>query len=241
MLRPLLISLLIGLAPLVAHADTRTEEIVRIHIAAIGGQERIRALSAVRATGRLTEGDTTIRFTMIAQRPNRLRMEYRYSTGTLTEATDGTHRPWRLDTREPNAHVVPLEDLEAQAFTGDADFDDPLVSADRHLTVEYAGEAKVDGQTLIRLLVTRHLSSSFFLFLDPQTYFIVRRIDPKPAVGLDRTEVITDYGEFLPVNGVLTAHQTTITENGRVIQKAVIDFFEANPKLTADTFSAPTP
>ncbi len=241
MLRPFLISLLVGCAPLVAQADTRSEEIVRIHIAAIGGSERIRALSAVRATGRLTEGDATISFTMVAQRPNRLRMEYRYPTGTLIEATDGIHRPWRLDTREPNTHVVPLDDLEAQAFTDDADFDDPLVNADRRITVEYAGKTKVDGQTLIRLLVTRHLSSSFFLFVDPQTYFIVRRIDPKPAVGLDRTELITDYSQFLPVNGVLTAHQTTISENGRVIQKAVIDSFEANPSLTADAFSAAAP
>lgn len=240
-MRRFLISLLVGLAPLLAQAGSRTDEIIGIHTAAIGGSERIHALMAVRANGHLTEGDTTIPFTMVAQRPNRLRMEYRYPTGTLTQATDGVHRPWRLDTREPNARVAPLGDLEAQAFSDDADFDDPLVSVGRQLTVEYAGESKVDGQTLIRLLVTRHLSSSFFLFVDPQTYFIVRRIDPKPAVGLDRTEVVTTYSEFLPVNGVLTAHQTTISENGRVIQKAVIDSFEANPKLTADTFSAPAP
>ncbi len=213
-------------------------EIVRIHIAALGGQERIDELKAFKATGTVVSGGQRLPFTIIAARPNRLRMQYTYPNGELVQAYDGTHPPWERDTRVQPAKVRQMGHAAADAFIAGADFDDALLVANRRGdTIEFAGTTTVDDRAMVRLLVTRRLSQAFFLLLDSETYLIVSRVDPKPAGTKSGRETITEYRNYWPVAGVLAAHAVTVWTDGEVSEQAVLDKTEANPVLARDTFA----
>jgi hypothetical protein len=213
-------------------------EIIRLHVAAIGGRERLDALNAFRATGYVISDGQRVPIKMIAARPNRLRMEYAFSDGRLVQATDGVAAPWELDERRTHAKRRLMDRAEAESLTDEADFDDPLVAArKRGDVIEYAGDSLQHGRPVIRLLVTRQLARSYFLNLDADTYWIVSRVDPKPAAG--GVEVITEYSDFRPIGGVLAAHVVKIWENGRLTQEARLEHSEANPLIDPAIFSLP--
>jgi hypothetical protein len=243
---PRRIRLLLGLAVLLGRAtlgyarEQEIADIIRIHVAALGGQERLDALRAFKGSGYVTTGGQRLAFTIVAARPNRLRMEYHYKPGELVQAWDGINPPWTLDTRVSPAIARPMTHTAAEAFTAEADFDDPLLAAQgRGDTIEFAGTTTIDRRPMIRVLITQKLSKTFFLLLDADTYLIVSRVDPKPAAGPERAEIITEYRNYWPVGGVLAAHAITVWTNGQVTEEAVLENSEANPPLTADTFSQP--
>ncbi len=222
-----------------AHAD-RATDIAQIHVEAIGGRARIAALRAFRATGSVINDGKHARFTMLAARPNRLRLEVHDENRTLIQATDGVHPPWELDTAANPSHAVQLSPVTAKAFLADAEFDDPLVAAPgsgNH--IEFAGEADVAGQKFLRLLVTRKLSESFFLLLDPDTFFIAMRVDRPLTADGRRMAIVTRYADFRPVAGVLVAHRIAVEVNGKLTQEARLDAVEPNPRLPAGAFSPP--
>ncbi len=230
-----------ALARVAGLADDRAEEIVRIHIAAIGGEQRVAAVSSFRAGGKVRTDGQTIAFTMAAARPNRLRMEYTYDDGTLVQATDGTNPPWETDSRAHPAINRLMSSTAALQFVAEAEFDDPLVAgAKRGYTVEDAGETTVKGHRLLRLLITHHLAQSYFLLLDPATYYIVLRVDPPPAAGPEHAEIVTEYRDFRPVGGVLVPHAVVVWKNGQISEDAKLDRIEPNPALGADAFSRPS-
>lgn len=74
MVRSLIVLLLGTLLP-GARAD-RIAEIMEIHVAAIGGRERIEALRSFRAEGHvLSATGAQVKFTMLAARPGQVRVE----------------------------------------------------------------------------------------------------------------------------------------------------------------------
>ena len=62
-------------APLV-QAET-ADNIARIHVEAIGGKMRLGLLQSLKAEGQVLIDERRLEFTLLAQRPNRLRMETR--------------------------------------------------------------------------------------------------------------------------------------------------------------------
>jgi hypothetical protein len=222
-----------------ARADMAAD-IARIHMEAIGGKERIAALAAVRATGGVITNGKVVRFTMVAARPARARLETEANGRTLVQATDGVEEPWEFDTGAwpPVYRAMPA--ASAKIFAADSEFDDPLVTgSSRGFVIEYAGEMEVDGRKLLRLLVTRKLIETFSLLVDPETYFILKRVEKRTTVSGRSLHVITHYEDFRPVDGVLMAHKIVQSVDGRVTQETQITKIEANPKVNEETFRRP--
>ena len=222
-----------------AHADQATD-IAQIHLEAIGGRPRISALKGLRMSGFVRVGDKRVRFSMLAARPNRVRLETGDNGRTLVNASDGVEPPWEFDTGTWPPRYRPMGDAAAKAFTADAEFDDPLIAGPaRGFTLEYAGEVEIDGRKLLRVLVTRNLADTFALLLDEETYFIVLRIEERTTAGGLKRKIVTRYDDFRPVDGVLLPHKVTIITDGRVEQQMIMEKIETNPELTRDTFTRP--
>ena len=218
----------------------RSEELIRIHTEAIGGKERIAALKTVRASGQVVAGGKRMRFTMLAERPDHVRVETENGGRTLVQGYDGHEPPWEFDTGKWPPQYRDMAAPAAKVFVADSEFDDPLVGGDgRGYTAEYAGEIETEGKKLLRLLVTRHLTETFSLLLDPDTYFIVKRVDEKKNALGTVVHVVTFYGDFRPVDGVLLPHQIAVSVDGRVTQQTKIESLEPNPELPADSFTRP--
>lgn len=218
----------------------RVAELARIHLEAIGGQQRVDALKAMRATGQVIAGGKRVKFTMIAARPNRARVETESGGRTLIQATDGREAPWEFDTGEWPPRYRDMRATVAKVFLADAEFDDPLVVGRvRGFSIDYAGEVEAGAGKLIRLLVTRNLTTSFSLLLDPDTLFIVERVEErKSAVG--RTiQVVTRFSDYRPVDGVLVAHEIVQMVDGQVSQHTKIENIQPNPEVSEETFTRP--
>ena len=220
-----------------AHAD-RTEDVARIHLEVIGGQERIAALSAMRASGHVIAGGKRVRFTLTAARPNRIRLETEGGGRTLVQGSDGVEPPWEFDTGSWPPRFRPMAEAVAKRFAADAEYDDPLVAgAVRGYALDFAGEVELDGKKLLRLLVTRKLADTFSLLVDPDTYLIVMRVESRTSPGGRPVQIATRYAQFRPVEGVLLPHEITVLVDGRLTQQTKIDTIDANPTLSAETFS----
>ncbi len=232
-------ALVLVATPRSALAD-RADEIVRIHIAALGGSERIAALQAYRATGHVVIGNEHVALTVVAARPARLRVEMRYPNRTLVQATDGTHVPWQRDLDGATPHIELMRGAMADDFTAAAEFDDPVVGAQVYgCSIDYAGEMKVDGRPMLRLLVTERLTKVYSLLIDPDTYFIVARIDERVTPGGGTTRMVTRYADYRPVGGVLSPHVISVYSNGQPVREAVLDHIEPNPTVRPEWFTMP--
>jgi hypothetical protein len=227
------------LAGPLALAD-RVTDLVRIHREAIGGDDRIAALAAIRATGEVIAGGKKMRFTMVAARPDRIRLETESGGRTLVQASDGKNPPWDFDTGQWPPHYRDMAPAVAKTFAADSEFDDPLVAgAERGYAIDYAGEITADGKKLIRLLVTHKLTTTFALLIDPDTYLIVRRIEERTD-SLGRTaHIAVQYGNYRPVDGVLIPHEVAVAVDGTVTERTQIAAVEANPEIADDAFTRP--
>ena len=216
-------------------------DIAAIHVEAMGGKTRIEALTALRATGEVTAAGKTVRFTLLAARPDRVRVETTIGDRTLVQGSDGVAPAWEFEVGaapEPRARTMP--EATARTFTADAEFDDPLVAgAARGYGFDFGGEAIAEGRKFFRVLVTRRLAETFTLLVDASTYLVVGRQDIRETATGRRVAVVTRYGDFRPVEGVLLPHQVAVTVDGRVTQETRIDRIEANPFVEAAGFVRP--
>jgi len=226
-------------APIGMRAD-RVADLARIHCEAIGGMERIAALTGLRATGQVEVGGHQVRFTMIAQRPNRVRIETHDKGRTLVQATDGSAAAWEFGGGTATPNYRAMDERIAKTFVADAEFDDPLISgSSRGYAIDLAGESEMDGRRFIRLLVTHRTYEPFSLLIDPITYLIVTRVEQRATATGRKVPVVTRYGDFRPVDGVLLPHELITSVDGHVTQQTRIDRIEANPVVAPDMFTRP--
>lgn len=204
---------------------------------AIGGRQRLLALKALRATGVTKIQGEELHFTMWAARPDLIRTETTSKGRVLTQGYDGVNPPWVLDSK--TGLVREMGAVAARAFAADVDFDDPLVlRGGRQISLDYAGETEIDGKPVFKLLVTENFTVTFSLYMDRSTYFIIRRDMVKPGVNGPET-VVTEYGDFSPVNGVMLPYRLVEKVGGAVRYETVMEHIEANPPLMPGLFSRP--
>lgn len=216
------------------------EDLARIHLEALGGRERVAALTAVRATGHVVSAGKRVEFYMIAARPAKLRLEIDGGGRTMVQAYDGEEAPWEFDTGTWPPRYKPMSEHAARTFSADAEFDDPLVTgATRGYTLEWGGETKVEGKTYLRVLATRKLVETYALLIDADTYLIAMRVEQRAGVTGRATQIVTRFDDYRPVDGVLLAHRVTVAVDGRVTQQSIMESIEAKPKLTPETFTRP--
>lgn len=231
----------VWLALVTALRADRAQELALIHTEAIGGKKRIAALGALRATGHVViSGGSQVRFSMLAARPARLRLETERGGRTLVQGTDGEEPAWEFDTGTWPPQYRAMNPGVAKTFVGDAEFDDPLVAGEsRGFTLDYAGEMMVEGRKLLRVLVTRKHTETFSVLLDDETFFIVMRVEHRESAGGRRLQLVTHYEDFRPVNGVLLPHAITLAIDGKATQQTKIARIEANPEMAEGVFSRP--
>jgi hypothetical protein len=216
------------------------DNLARIHVEAIGGELRLQSLRSMRVDGYVEIDGRHVSFTLLAQRPNRVRMETQADGHVLVQATDGVHPPWQMNPDEKPPRPRQLTGVEARDFSADAEFDDPLVQPEsKGYALDYAGEMEWNDRHVYRILVTRRLVDSYYLLLDAETYFIVgkeavRTLDYGRAVKLE-----TCYEDFRPVSGVIMPHRIVVNADGKLLHETMLQRVEPNVPVPAGSFAMP--
>lgn len=214
------------------------QDLARVHVEAIGGAAKVEALTRLRAEGRVLIDGRKLGFTLWAERPNRVRIETKAEGLHLIQGYDGTGKPWKQ--AGPEALVQPMAEAEAAEFLPDAEFDDPLVNAsERGYALDYAGRTSAADGSLLKILVTRRLSDSYLLYLDPVTYYLVRKERERVLPGGRRVVVVTRFDDYRPVAGVMFARRIVVMANERVLHETILSDVDGNPRLRDGWFSAP--
>ena len=213
-------------------------EIARQHAARAG--DRLAALTALRAEGRTFINDEVVPFTLVAQRPNRLRVESFTPLRRVVQVYDGAGPPWISHTELKGGAPQDMNEADARDFIANADFDGPLVDfAAKGYSVDYAGEETVGGRTACKLLLMNKRDDIFFLWVDAENHEVVKRTAYR-MFGQQRVTVDTLFKDFRAVGGVLQPHRIETTANGRTLYIMLIDRMEANPPaIPPETFARP--
>ncbi len=211
-------------------------DIARRHTARAG--DRLAALTALRAEGRTFINDEVVPFTLVAQRPNRLRVESFTPQRRVVQGYDGTSPPWLSHTEVKGGAPQDMNEADARDFTANADFDGPLIdSAAKGYSVDYAGEDVLDGRKAYKLLLMNKSDNIFFLWVDAGTYEVVKRTVYR-VFNSQRVAVDTFFKDFRPVGGVLQPYRVETEANGRKLYVMLIDRMEANPaEIPPETFA----
>jgi outer membrane lipoprotein-sorting protein len=228
------VALLIGLAP--ARAQLATE-IVQQHAARTG--DRLAALTSIRAEGRTIVGDEVTPILILAERPNRLRVETVSPRQRVIQGYDGTNPPWITQSDVAAGAARDLEGTAGRDFVADADFDGPLLAAaNKESSIDYAGEDIVAGRRALKLLVMSARDEIFFLWVDAESHEVVKRLLYRSQGGR-RVAIETHFSDFRPVGGVPQPHRIETSADGRLIYVMVIDRMDANPVIAPAAFVRP--
>lgn len=213
-------------------------EVARKHAARTG--DKLAALTALRAEGRTFINEQVVPFTLVAQRPNRLRVESFTPLRRAVQAYDGAEKPWVSRSELKGGAPQEMSEAEAQDFIANADFDGPLVNfAEKGYSVDYAGEEKIEERKAYKLLLMNQRDDIFFLWVDAENYEIVKRTAYRVS-GSQRVAVDTFFKDFREVGGVLQPHRVETAANGRTLYIMLIDRMEANPPvIPPETFARP--
>jgi len=235
-MRRVLLFLFLLLSPL-ARAD-HASDLVKIHLEAIGGQKRIEALQTFRATGKVRLGAQEMETVVLAQAPNKVRIELKGGGANLVQAYDGSNPPWQYNDSEPGAHPRLIDGPAGREFADDADFIDPLITlAKQPGLAEYIGSRTVDGIKLEGLRVRRPGHTELELWLDARTYllhtqFRNRSLGPGRSVRME-----SRFSEYRPLRGVMIPCRIRVMANGQALVETRLERLEANPPVEARQFT----
>jgi outer membrane lipoprotein-sorting protein len=217
------------------------EELVARNLEAKGGLEKIKAISSLRATGRMEQGGFRAQIEEQAKAPDMLRENFTVQGMTEVEAYDGK-TPWRISPFEGRRDPEMMGDDDARGLIESADFYGPLVDYKaKGNTIEYLGKDTIDGDDVYRLKVTLKNGDIVYYYLDPDTYLEIRTERQQFIRGSIR-ESVTDLGSYKLVNGVYYPFSIDQgSKNSPARSHVTIDTMEANVSIPDSEFHMPPP
>jgi hypothetical protein len=224
--RRLLPAVSLVLAPLLVHARVAQtpqtalpngQELVRRHVAAIGGEAAFKAVRSMRVRGRFEMSGQNISadFEQLAARPNKLLMRADIAgVGHTEQGFDGAVA-WTID---PQSGPRLLIDRERDETIADAIFDAPLHLPEHVKEITTVGRETFEGRPAYRAKVVLQSGVEQDEFFDVDTGLEIgwtaRRATPLGVVPT--TAVLRDYKKF----GALM-QPTTLVQRALFVQQVL--------------------
>jgi len=217
------------------------EELVARNITAKGGLEKLRAIEALRMSGRFQQGSLTAQVGRDTKAPDLLRMAITLQGMTLIQAYDGSSG-WQISPFAGRKDPELVGEEELRDLQEEADFYGPLVDYQaKGNTIEYLGHDTVDGDDAFRLKVTLKNGDIYYYYLDPETSLEIR-VERQIFVHGSVRESYTELGCYKLVAGVYFPFSMVSgsPRNPGGGAKITIDKIEANVPMDAGEFKMPS-
>lgn len=231
---------------LVTSAATQTaDEVVEKHLAAMGGREALGKLTSRKATGTITvstpNGNLTGPLEVYSKAPNKARAYMVLDLSpmgmndklTLDQKFDGT-TGWALNTLQGDRQITgnQLDNMK------NASFPNPLLTYKETGTkVELLPNETIGAASMIVLKITPKVGSVSKLYLDPQTYLVVRSTATveSPEMG-GAVEQVAEASDYRTVDGVKIPFKTTNISNlgGTQVQNVTFVFTKVEHNVPID-------
>jgi len=228
-----------GRAAVDASARADLDRVVRLWAAAIGGLDHIRALRAVRMSGRITLGGEPHAFAVEVARPGRIRTEVTFPQGVWIQVFDGKHG-WTVSPLDKSPAPTPMTADQERNAPEQADIEGPLVdSAKKGIQLALEGKEKVDGRDAWRIRVTRGDGVVRYLDLDAATSLKVRW-QGELGEGAERKMNASLFSDYRTVGGLSFPFRIVSGIAGEEpSQEIVFEKIEVNPAIPESAFAPP--
>ncbi len=215
------------------------DQVLQRYVQALGGLDKIRAVQAIRVRGSMTLGSgMEATFLRTVKRPNKVRLEFTTQGMTGIQAYDGT-QGWMLMPFMGHTEPQPISPDAARGMEEQADIGGPLVDyrAKGH-QVELVGRESVEGKPAYKLKVTFKSGEVTFYYLDVESHLPLRAQSTRTFQGQE-LNMVTSFGDYRAVGGLMMAHTITVTGPGPGSQQLVIEAVELNPEVPDEYFRMP--
>lgn len=228
--------LLSGVSVLVAGI---AEDLLILHLDAIGGRGVVDRLTTVHKEGYNLFGERQIPIRIWGAVPNRIRIETDLDPETtLIQGYDGTE-VWQVRVRNGKVREDTLSEDEKRQFVDEAWLHGPLVDSEaRGMKVDYQGISVIGENRGFLISVTR--GDDLFcevLIADDNYQLAAKRINQ--LIRGYEVPVLHQYSKYRPVAGVWLPHRIETVQEDRLLIVTVFETIEAVPDVSPDLFSKP--
>ena len=228
-------------AMLASSASAQTaDEIVTKYIKAVGGMEKIQAVTTLRRTGKIIAGGGfEIALVRLNKRPGMTRDEITLQGMVAVVAYNGK-AGFKIMPFQGKKDPEPLGEEELKAVLEEADFDGPLVNyQQKGNKIEFVGMEAVDGTDAFKLKVTLANGEVRLYYMDTD-YYVPIKIVTKRIIRGAEIETETLLGDYKEVNGWYLPFSI---ESGPIgsqdKEKVALDKIEANVPIEDSRFDQP--
>lgn len=217
--------------------QTSLDDVLNSYYEAIGGLEAWKSLESLKATGKMTMGQgVEAPFTMVAERPGKVRIDFTFQGMTGTQAFDGS-TAWMV---RPFAEKTEPEEMPADLaknIRDQADIDGPLVGyKDSGHQLELVGLEETEGTKAYKLKLTRPSGDIEYYYLNAESYLPIK-VEATRQVRGTEMQFETLFSNYKDVDGRMIAHSIESRAMGQVV---TVDRFEVNTDIPDATFAMPT-
>jgi len=216
------------------------EEILRKHVEARGGLDKLKALQSLKLTGKMTMGGGQMEapVTIQVKRPGRMRMEMSVQGMSFVQAYDGS-TAWGINSFQGVTEPQVSDEEATKTAREQADIEGPLVNYnDKGHLVELIGKEDVEGSSAYKIKVTRKNGWVDYHFLDEQSFLAVKTTTRRKQLGqeLDAESFLSNYK---PVQGILMPHLINQKVAGRGTMQMTMEKIEVNLPIDDAIFKMP--
>ncbi len=220
------------------------ENIIKQNIAARGGLQQIEKVHSIQMSGYATMNGMNAPFTIMMERPGKLRIELHMQNNTIVQAYDGNVGWARIP--DGNGSIVrPMSPSEAQSLKDEADFDGPLIHyKQKGNKVVLQGNVTTNGIDSYELLVTNPKGEKTTMLVNTHTYNITSEITHKKVAGTNpvsshMAKIETNYSDFKHVQDLVLPYTIETVVDGKRISDLKINDIQLNPDFPDSLFAMP--
>ncbi|UCC40538.1 MAG: hypothetical protein JSV96_03580 [Candidatus Aminicenantes bacterium] len=239
----LLFTLALGFLFSVYASAQTADEIIKKNMDAKGGLKKFKSIKTIKLTGRFSMppmGIEEVPITIIAKRPNLIRMDIEVMGMVVVRAFDGETAWQTMPIQSGYLETDVMPESDAEEMEREADFDGHLIDYKKKgHKVELIGKEDIEGTEAYNLKVTLKDAYVVNYYLDTKT-FLELKSSAKTSFQGDEMVGETFYDGYKEVAGILFAHSVEMKLDGQTSQKVIFENIELNVSVEDDYFKMPS-
>jgi hypothetical protein len=231
----------VALALPVSGLAQTVDQLVARNVAARGGAEVWRAVSALRITGRMDVGrGLLVPYVLEQKRPRKMRLEYVFDGETVVQCANGLDG-WKLTPFRGQGKPEPLTKDELRELAASADPHGLLFDfVRRGHAVELLGRQQVQDREAFKLQVTLPGGAIRWVYLDAENGLEVK-VETVRTIAKRKRLVETYFQDWRTTGGLLLPHRyESRTAGEKDSHLLTVETVVVNPTISNARFARPT-
>ena len=216
------------------------DEIIKKHIEAIGGREKLKSISSVKTEMKMKAQMFEFPVSAVVTKDGSTKTETTFQGMKMEQAYDANSKTgWMVNPMMGDKSAQKMNEEQLQDMQDENKIESPLLDYKlKGHSVEYLGKDDVDGEEVYLLMLTKKNGNITYYYIDTQNYMIWKE---KSKIKLKEKEYEgeTYFYNYNVVDGITTAFTTEVYSDGKVAMQTNIEKIEYNKAIDPSTFKMP--